>query len=161
MLRGLQSCASWTTTIYMFWDPYSILVRQPYRQLQSKTNCRHISTEQPDWMKWILGMGFSGLWSPLFVLAFPFLVCWLFLIKFGTVSSSETVKWYELGHLKKLLGPERQHTGLSKLWSSFQFGTKAPGTHRALNGHSFQVGTKVHWMQHFPTGTRNDFNSAP
>jgi hypothetical protein len=92
MLRGLQSCASWTTTIYMFWDPYSILVGQPDRQLQSKTNWRHISTEQPDWMKWSLGMGFSGLWSPLFVLAFPFLGCWLFLIKFGTNLSDGPVQ---------------------------------------------------------------------
>jgi hypothetical protein len=92
MLRELQSCASWTTTIYMFWDPYSILVRQSYRQLQSKTNWRHISTEQPDWMKWSLGMGFSGLWSPLFVLAFPFLGCWLFLIKFGTNLSDGPVQ---------------------------------------------------------------------
>jgi len=65
MLRGLQSCASWTTTIYMFWDPYSIR-GQPYRQLESKTNWRRISIEQPDWMKWSLDMGFSGLWSPPF-----------------------------------------------------------------------------------------------
>jgi hypothetical protein len=152
MLRELQSCASWTTTLYMFWDPYSIRVRQPYRQLQSKTNWRHISTEQADWMKQSLDMGFSGLWSPLFVLASPFLGCWFFFNKL----SHKSFRWPS----SDLLGPERQHRGLSKLWSSFQFGTKATGTHRALNGHSFQVGTKAHWMQHFPTGTRNDFNSG-
>jgi hypothetical protein len=56
-----------------------------------------------------------------------------------------------------LLGPEKQHTGLSKLWSRLQFGTKATGTHRALLG---IVSKLAHWMQHFPTGTHNNFNST-
>jgi hypothetical protein len=34
--------------------------------------------------------------------------------------------------------------GIFRLNSQTEFGTKATGIHRALNGHSFQVGTKAH-----------------
>ncbi len=173
MLRGLQSCASWTTTVHMFWDPYSIRVCQPYRQLESKTNWRHISIEQPDWMKWSLDMGFSGLWSPLFVLAFPFLGCWLFLIKFGTNLSDGPVQicWVRKGNTQvspssdldsNLVQRQLAPTGLlmgivSKLvgrpteYNIFPQGHPTTSIQRSNCTHSFATDTLLKWSQCCPS----------
>jgi len=103
---------------------------------KAKPIWRHILTKQLDWMKLRLSMGFFGLWSLLcFGLSFFGL-----LIIFNEVCH-KYFRWPNLD----LLGPTRQHIGLSKLGSRFRFGTKATSTHKALNVHSFQVGTKA-WM---------------